>query len=372
MLGQETPEQYYDAIINLKQRGNITDELAVFYLRTNVTEPILRAALDVRMPKTTREFRDYVRDFTRGKPMYQVVKGGNSTNYITVRTATPVPVTQPAPGYIQPNSPVYQNAQPGLHRQSPPATPPPQARGQLEQTWAAMAAMNLNGAPTGTMVTPPAYGNSGQPSGYGRGGASQYGGSGGRRGGGNRGRGNFGNRAGGGGQPQNVQRQPRTPQQEARQQATYVDRMEAKFFQWTQDGIFSCGHCLWGNHNQASCGYANLRLEDNPNRRWYLDWRYRYDNGWPLGSANQNYPNIVPPPRPRQQNASGFGGQGSPNRQPGQRNGGNPQNGGRPPLATPPPAQRPQLPPSPAPNRGPGGYQPAVGGPVPGTSQGNA
>ncbi|XP_055336300.1 RNA-binding protein FUS-like [Paramacrobiotus metropolitanus] len=261
------------------------------------------------MPKTTREFRDYVRDFTRGKPMYQIVKGGNSTNYITVRMATPVPVTQPAPGYIQPNSPGYQNVQPGLHRQSPPATPPPQARGQIEQTWAAMAAMNLNGAPTGIMVTPPAYGNSGQPSqprspgygqpqsqgysgygqphqgysqprspgygqpqqgygqnsgfgqpqnqgygfggGYGRGGDSQYGGSGGRRGGGNRGRGNFGNRAGGGGQPQNVQRQPRTPQQEARQQATYVDRMEAKFFQWTQDGIFSCGHCLWGNHNQA-------------------------------------------------------------------------------------------------------------------------
>ncbi|XP_055344133.1 tyrosine-protein phosphatase non-receptor type 23-like [Paramacrobiotus metropolitanus] len=85
MLGQETPEQYYDAIINLKQRGNLTDELAVFYLRTNVTEPILRAALDVRMPKTTREFRDYVRDFTRGKPMYQVVKGGNTTNYITVK-----------------------------------------------------------------------------------------------------------------------------------------------------------------------------------------------------------------------------------------------------------------------------------------------
>ncbi|XP_055352833.1 RNA-binding protein cabeza-like [Paramacrobiotus metropolitanus] len=290
--------------------------------------------------------------------------------------------------------------------------------------------MNLNGSPIGTAVPPPAYGNSGQPSqprspgygqpqsqgysgygqpqqgysqprspgfsqpqqgfgqpqqgygqnsGYGQpqnqgygsgggcggGGAPQYGGFGRRRGGGNRGRGNFGNRGGGGGPAQNAQRQPRTPQQEARQLATYVDRMEAKFFQWTQDGTISCSHCMWGNHNQASCGDAGLREQDNLNRRWYNDWRYRYDNGWPLGSANPNYASIVPPPRPRQQNAGGG------NQQPAQGGGANRQSGGRAPLASPPPGQRPQLPPSPAPNRSQGRFSPVAGGPAPGTSQGN-
>ncbi|XP_055355486.1 uncharacterized protein LOC129600878 [Paramacrobiotus metropolitanus] len=379
-FGQETPEQYYDAMMNIKSRcDTITDQMALFHLKDNIHEPKLREALEIRMPATPVELRDYIRQFVNGKEMYDVVKGSRDTDYARVRATTPTPAPLPQ----APVQTVYQPyMMPGY--QSPPATyvqptvpmtPPAQMAPVQQPTWAGVAAVNVAapqpvaGAPTNNYGGPsPGSGgnqnngnsgynqnpNQGYPA-YGQNPTQGFGGGGyGRgkgRGGGNRGR---GNRGGGGNQQGN---RPPQAQQGARQYMTYVDKMEQLFLQWTLADSFTCHFCKFGNHPQARCAFIGTRVQDNPNRRWYEDWHTRYLTGGPLGSANPNSAQIVPPPRQRQQ-GGGSGGAGNGNQQAGSGNGstGNRRNSGGGQQGS--PEQRQMLPPhqpfgSPSPNNGP-------------------
>ncbi|XP_055356329.1 uncharacterized protein LOC129601515 [Paramacrobiotus metropolitanus] len=122
----------------------------------------------------------------------------------------------------------------------------------------------------------------------------------------------------------------------------YIDRVERMFERWAKDGIITCNH-----HPTDGCGYANRPYGENPNRKWYLDWRNRYQKGYPTGSANPNRLGLVPPKQPRP--PRGNGGTGSRRQSTGSGSGsggGNRQNGPKQGYQT-PANERAALPPIP-------------------------
>ncbi|XP_055354898.1 RNA-binding protein cabeza-like [Paramacrobiotus metropolitanus] len=269
-----------------------------------------------------------------GKPEYE---GKAGRGYPTIRMAIQTPPAQVIP-------------------QQPAPYPPQVTQAQIEATYAAIAALNLASPQRGSEPPNGGTGGYGQARNQGNYGYSQ-----GNSGGGPKGKFSKGQNASftgsqGGNSPggqnrspggQSGQRQTLSPEEARRQEDMYIDRVERMFERWAKDGIITCSHCLWGNHTTDGCGYANRPYGENPNRKWYLDWRSRYTKGYPTRSANPNRFGLVPPKQPRPQR--GIGGNGSRRQSTGLGNGsggGNRQNGPKQGYQT-PANERPALPPIP-------------------------